>query len=119
MAFRDDPDAATARVATPSGCQRGFAVDLHNRRLSEQGAPSCKELRHGGVGPSALVVFLVSALVDVLDLLDEASWLRVFRQETDANTAGSFVEGNCFPEKGPELSLALRRDANSEGEGRR
>ncbi len=56
----------------PSGCQRGFAVDLHNRRLTEQGPPSCKELGHSGVGPSALVVLLVGVLVDVLDLLDEA-----------------------------------------------
>jgi len=94
-----DHDAATAPVVTPSGCQSGFAVDLHNRRLSKQGPPSCKELRHGGLGPSALVVLLVAVLIDVLDLLDEAFWLRVPRQETDANAAGSFVEGNCFPEK--------------------
>ncbi len=52
-----------------------------------------------GVGPGALVVFLVGAFVDILDLLDELLWLRVLRQETDANAAGSFVEGNCFPEK--------------------
>ena len=102
----------------PSGCQRGFSVDLHNQRLSEQGSPPRKELRHSGVGPSALVVFSVSALVDVLDLLDEAFWFRVLRQETDANAAGSFVEGNGFPEKGVKLGLALCRDAESEGEAR-
>ncbi len=90
----------------------GPTVDLHNRRLGEQGPPSCKEPRHGGVGPGALVVLLVGALVDVLDLLDEVLWLRVLRQETDADAAGSFVEGNSFPEKCAELSLALCRDAN-------
>ncbi len=104
-------DVATGRVAMPSGCQRGFAIYLYDRRFSEQGPPSCEELRHGGVGPGALIIGLVGTLVDVLDLLNEAVWLRVVQQETDANTAGSFVEGNCFQEKYAELGLTLCRDA--------
>ncbi len=84
---------------TPSWCSRDFAIDLHNWRLSEQGPPARKESRHGGVGPRTLIVLSVGALVDVLDSLNKAFWLRVLRQEMDANTAGSFVEGNCIPEK--------------------